>query len=926
MKNMKWRMVQLQIKFPNFSQLIEPFGLKLEKGKKPKFVKPHTFAIIFYVALILNFMLVNYWFNGALQKKVPYMYNSLLRMSSIKTFGWLALIGKKATSGKMLVAVTSLPVIKQAIKGAFQKAFFLNAVVLVVVFLATSKKKNTTEGTARWGGLKDVDYQKGNDKFFGSSLLMPKGVVLGRLKGVTLRDDNKTHICVVAPTRTGKGVSIIIPTLIDSWNDGVLVLDIKGENYQLTSGARKEKFDNLILRFAPKSENSCKYNALSEVRLMSPQETEDVKLIADIICGVADAKGDAKYWVESASGLIFAIAFYVLYRNFLQRPRYIYENGVKKPVSDASMIDVINFMTDPNETDDMQTRLKRIAQEENMVEKFGVDEETKAYVRQKLHELYGGGVDKETVERGNHPKASRGFVKNGTLADQTFASVMGQATTNLQVFDMSTVAKNTSASDFRIYDLMNWKRPVSLYLVIPPADIIVLAPLIKMLILQIVNLLTPEIDYTNQKGHKWRMLMLLDEFPAIGKMEALETGIGYFAGYGMKMMIVLQSLDQLFKIYGDKNGFLSNCQAQIFYTANDKTTANYVSELLGKETIQQFTQSNKSVGTLTKSLSESFKGRSLLMPDEVMRFPSDKIIVKLSGRNPVKSDKIVYFQEPEYSRLVKIPYIYSESCYDETRQYIKLTPEQKKKFKDYPYNYVPYPEALKVMKDDIEAKRNAISAISKEQENAMDKVDRDRHEMDKANLKKQINGFKVYVKIFNALAKEDERIAQIMKKLAKEVAQEKASKVAQRSDNADRIVIEKKNISIEDTFEEIKKNSVSVTDTGFISDVKIENPNSNTEISEKGDNKNKDIENQDKANIETEEKDVKETLYSENELNSENDTVDDSIDEEISETSKEDDDIFKELDAIGTDASEPFGVKGYEDDDEDEFESSDVDF
>ena len=139
------------------------------------------------------------------------------------------------------------------------------------------------------------------------------------------------------------------------------------------------------------------------------------------------------------------------------------------------------------------------------------------------------------------------------------------------------------------------------------------------------------------------------------------------------------------------------------------------------------------------------------MPDEVMRFPSDKIIVKLSGRNPVKSDKIVYFQEPEYSRLVKIPYIYSESCYDETRQYIKLTPEQKKKFKDYPYNYVPYPEALKVMKDDIEAKRNAISAISKEQENAMDKVDRDRYEMDKANLKKQINGFKTYVKIFNVL-------------------------------------------------------------------------------------------------------------------------------------------------------------------------------
>ena len=910
MKNMKG-MVQLKINMPSFSRMIEAFGLKLEKGKKPKFVKPHNLAIIFYVALLINFCLVNYWFNGFLQKKVPYMYTSLLKMSPIKTFGWFGLLGKKATSGKTLVAVTSLPVIRQAIKSAVQKAFFLNAVILLVVVLAKSKKKNTTEGTAHWGTLKDVDYQKGNDKFFGSSLLMPKGVVLGRFKGVTLRDDNKTHICVVAPTRTGKGVSIIIPTLIDSWSDGVLVLDIKGENYQLTSGARKEKFDNLVLRFAPKSENSCKYNALSEVRLMSPQETEDVKLIADIICDVAEAKGDQKYWVESASGLISTIAFYVLYRNFLQRPRFVYEDGIKKPVSDASMIDVINFMTDPNETDDLQTRFKRIAKEENMVEKYGKDAETKAYVQKQLERLYGGGVDKQTVERGNHPKASRGFMKNAILAEQTFASVLGQATTNLQVFDMSTVAKNTSASDFRIYDLMNWKRPVSLYLVIPPADIIVLAPLIKMLILQIVNLLTPEIDYANQTGHKWRMLMLLDEFPAIGKMEALERGIGYFAGYGMKMMIVLQSLDQLFKIYGDKNGFLSNCQAQIFYTANDKTTANYVSELLGKETIQQFTQSNKSVGTLTKSLSESFKGRSLLMPDEVMRFPSDKIIVKLSGRNPVKSDKIVYFQEEQYKNLVKIPYVYSESCYDETRQYIKLTPEQKKKFKDYPYNYVPYPEALKTMKDDIQAKKNVVASVSKEQEEMMDKVDRDRHDMTKRNLKKQIDGFKLYAKIFRALEKEDERIAAILRKLRKEAAEEKADRVSQKMDNADKIIIAKKNVSIEDAFEEIKKNSISASDTGFISSVKIETPQETAE-------KKKETEK----------------TESNEEVNEENATVDDKIDENIlsmldnSDTSALEKNIKTEQnkDENSENDNSPFGVSSSDDEEQENDEEDEEDF
>ena len=304
------------------------------------------------------------------------------------------------------------------------------------------------------------------------------------------------------------------------------------------------------------------------------------------------------------------------------------------------------------------------------------------------------------------------------------------------------------------------------------------------------------------------------------------------------------------------------------------------------------------------------------MPDEVMRFPSDKIIVKLSGRNPVKSDKIVYFQEEQYKNLVKIPYVYSESCYDETRQYIKLTPEQKKKFKDYPYNYVPYPEALKTMKDDIQAKKNLVASVSKEQEEMMDKADRDRHNMTKRNLKKQIEGFKLYAKIFKALEKEDERIAAIMKKLRKEAAEEKADKVSQKMDNADKIIIAKKNVSVEDAFEEIKRNSISASDTGFISSVKIETP-------------------QEMAKLE-QEADKTETVENEQEVNEENVAVDDKIDENVS-----DDDILTMLDNSDATAlaneveaeqnksknsdneNSPFGVSSSDDeeqeDDEDDF-------
>ena len=199
----------------------------------------------------------------------------------------------------------------------------------------------------------------------------------------------------------------------------------------------------------------------------------------------------------------------------------------------------------------------------------------------------------------------------------------------------------------------------------------------------------------------------------------------------------------------------------------------------------------------------------------------------------------------------------------------------------------------------------------------MDKADRDRHNMTKRNLKKQIEGFKLYAKIFKALEKEDERIAAIMKKLRKEAAEEKADKVSQKMDNADKIIIAKKNVSVEDAFEEIKKNSISASDTGFISSVKIETPQETTKTEQEAE----------KA----------ETAESGQEVNEENVAADDKIDENISGN----DDILSMLDnsdtlALANEAeaeqnesknsgneNSPFGVSSSDDeeqeDDEDDF-------
>lgn len=708
--------------------------------------------VIFFAYFFINILAYIFFFDLILKKNFLHIYKMLSMQTNINFLGSFALVGKKVSyHGKIIDISQSSFFLKTRAFAIFYLIIF-NLIILIFYFILKKKKRiNDSHGSAKWGGIEEIDFKKGKDKYFGVSLKSDKGVVLGRFNGITLRDNNKTHICVTAPTRTGKGVSIIIPTLIDSWNESVVVLDIKGENYQLTSGARKEKFDNLILRFAPKSKNSCGYNPLAEVRFLTEYEMEDVRLIVDIIMQDDSGSGKDPYWNNSAADLLIGIIFYVMYKKFLQNPKFLFENGEKKPVSSASMADVVDFITDPNYTAPIKEIILQKAQEEDMIGEFGKNEEVKEYVRNKLFQMYPN--DAEIIKGGRHPKAARYLMEKGNLPEQTLGSVIGSAKVKLSIFEIPIVKSNTDHSDFRIFDLMNYKKPVSLYLVVPPADITSLSPLIKILLLQMVNILTPEIDYINKKGHKWRMLLLLDEFPAIGKLEILEKGIGYVAGYGMKMMIILQSLDQLFKIYGKENGFLSNCQTQVFYTSNDETTSNYVSKLLGKETVEQFTQSNKTIGTIIKSESQQFLGKDLLTPDEVGRFPSDKIIVKLAGRNPIKSDKIVYFEEKEYGDLTKIPYIYTESCYEKEKQYIKLSEKQRKKYKNYPYNYIPYKVALKNMKKDIKKIYSEIQTMEVNIER-FDEKELEEYKRSRENYIKNSKGIKKYIEIYNKIQKE----------------------------------------------------------------------------------------------------------------------------------------------------------------------------
>lgn len=583
-------------------------------------------------------------------------------------------------------------------------------------------KKNYSDGDglAGWMPLKEIQkMSKTSSKYFGTnSLFEEKGVVLGKLDENFLVDPltNKGHIAFIAPSAENS----VIPTLLRTWNESVFVLDIDGKNYQLTSGSRKENLDNYILRFSPFSKNSCKYNPLSEIRIMSPYEKEDIETVANVVCKVADSQGYGKYWAELSAQFLFGLLTYFLYRNFLENPKYIFELGKQIPVADMKIEDIEKFFKNIKKSKkDIQVILKEMSQE-NLIEKYGKDEETKNVVRKYLLSEYENSDDEsiqEALSNGKHPIATKCFLKDSSLAAPTLASILGELTICLAPFVDDNVKENMQYSDFRMMELMNSDRPVSFYFHIPPHLTLPNAPIIRLFMEQMMSKLSPEVDYQNQIGHRHKMLMLLDNLAGFGKIDAFEKSVGYAAAYGIKMMYTFPSIRALNMLYGELNGILSNCNTQIFGVSDDKLTAQYVSEICGKTTLQQRFQGKV-----------SYEGVHIISEEEFKKLPKNRLIIKRSGWNPIMAEKVKYYDEDLFKEDVKLPFITSESLTDISKKYFKLTSKQKELFKElfsYNFNYLP--------------SKFAISQIEKRLENMkreIDKMTMNYSELDKNDIER----------------------------------------------------------------------------------------------------------------------------------------------------------------------------------------------
>jgi type IV secretion system protein VirD4 len=552
---------------------------------------------------------------------------------------------------------------KYFMAGAFIQiiAFFIPPAILKAQLKGRKARAlvEKIQGSARWADKEDI---------IESSLLpqpgkRSEGVYVGAWedkkarKTLYLRHNGLEHILAYAPTRSGKGVGLVLPTLL-SWPHSVLVLDIKGENYALTSRWRKQEAHNNILKFDPldTTGTAARFNPLNEIRLETEYEHGDIENMALLLAdpdGTA-SRGNQKHWIDTAGSLIVALLYHLLYMAKYGPVLGVNADGsANRGEPFEPTLEKLRFMFADAGGKDFKSTLREIILYAHMPD----------YSR--------GWTDADGKPSLTHPIAASNANEALQRPDNEAGSVLSTAANTLKLFVDPVIAANTSNATFKLTDLtMRENSPTSLYICIPPAQINRLVPLVRILVTQIVTILASELEYKDGKAkskNKNRLLLMLDEFPTLGNMEIFETALAFVAGYGLKAYIIVQDLAQLYKRYTEKESIVSNTHVQVAYAPNKIETAKILSEILGNTTIITEVKS-KSIqkGVTTYNITEQEKQRPLLTPNEVMGLkgplknkeglieePGD-MIIKVSGFNPILGKQILYFKDPEFLRRAKL--------------------------------------------------------------------------------------------------------------------------------------------------------------------------------------------------------------------------------------------------------------------------------
>lgn len=452
-----------------------------------------------------------------------------------------------------------------------------------------------SHGSARFANRKELKKLQQED-----GLLIGRNPHTGRL----LHYDGPAHLITLAPTRAGKGVGTVIPNLLAA-ERSVLVIDPKGENARIAGDARRRFGTVHVLDpFEVSGHPSAAYNPLDRLTPDSLDLGEDAASLTEAL--VMDPPGQVTeaHWNEEAKAILGGLIMFCVCHEDRDR---------------RSLATVREYLTLPPE---------------------------------KLRALMELMQDSDEAG-GLIARAANRFLGK---ADREAASVLSNAQRHTHFLDSPRIAKCLARSDFAFSDLRH--RITSVFLVLPPNRMDAYSRWLRLLVSQALQDIARDAEAltatTGAQNASQRLnsptLFLLDEFAALGRLEAVERAMGLMAGYGLQLWPILQDMSQLKDLYGDRAGtFIANAGVQQVFGVNDFETAKWLSQMIGQETAGFQTDSFKPGDG--PSFSNNLTGRDLLTPDEIMQLPPDRQLLRVQGQATAVAQKLRYYADPEFAGL-----------------------------------------------------------------------------------------------------------------------------------------------------------------------------------------------------------------------------------------------------------------------------------
>ena len=479
-------------------------------------------------------------------------------------------------------------------------------ILLPAGLVVAARPRRALHGDARFASPAEVDRAglRGSDG--------QPGILIGRHRGRFLSLPGQLSVMLSAPTRSGKGVGVVIPNLLN-WPDSVVVLDIKGENYDITAGYRAAHGQS-VYAFSPFNEDarSHRWNPLTAVRSSPLHRVGDLLTIGQVFFP-NDGGGTSSeaFFNDQARNLFLGLGLVLLEMPSL--PRTIGEMLRQSSGKGRSLKDHLSGL-----------------------------------ITQRREE--GNALSDECAD------ALQRLLSN---SENTLSSVVATFNAPLTIFADAVVDAATSADDFRLEDVR--RRRMSVYVRIPPNRLANARPLLNLFFSQLVSLNTqalPEQDPTL----KVQCLLVNDEFTAMGRVGVITNAAAFLAGYNLRLLTVVQAMSQLDAVYGDKEArtFATNHGLQILYAPREQRDADEYSAMLGhfteRATSRGHSRSFSGHGHSTVSRNESEQRRALLLPQEFKELGSERLVVIFENCKPILGEKIRYYREKAFaSRLVKAP-------------------------------------------------------------------------------------------------------------------------------------------------------------------------------------------------------------------------------------------------------------------------------